>query len=76
MPTTHMQKVKILCDQTKSHYDNVNTTGFRVSFFCLIVFNGRQLSVCLQQELFRYCCKECMGKQPCLFVCYEEQELH
>jgi hypothetical protein len=22
-----------------------------------------------------YCCKECMGKQFYLFVCYEDQEL-
>jgi hypothetical protein len=23
-------------------------------------------------NLFYYCCKECMGRRPCLFVCYGE----
>jgi len=63
------------CDRTKSHYNNVNAMGFRVSFFCLIVVNGRQLFARLQQKLFYYCCKECMGRRLCLFVCYGEQEL-
>jgi hypothetical protein len=36
-----------LCDQTESHSDSVNTTSFRISFYCLIVFNSCQLSTCL-----------------------------
>jgi hypothetical protein len=64
------------CDWTKSHSNSMNTTGFKVSFFRLIVVNSRQLFVCLQWKLFCCYCKECMGRQPCLFVCYGGHELH
>jgi hypothetical protein len=47
--------------------------GFR--FFCLIVVNGRQLFVRLWKKNFYYCCKECMGRRPCLVVWFGEQEL-
>jgi hypothetical protein len=35
------------CDQTEGHSNSVNTMSFRVLFFCLILFNSRQLSTCL-----------------------------
>ncbi len=48
----------------------------RFHFFGLIVVNSRQLFACLWRKLFHCCYKECMGKQPCLFMCYWKQELH
>ncbi len=53
------------CDRTKNHSNSVNTMGFRVSFFCLIVVNSRQLFACLCWKLFHSCYKKCMGRQPC-----------
>jgi hypothetical protein len=38
---------RILCDWIESHSSSINTMGFKVSFFCLIVFNSRQLFACL-----------------------------
>jgi hypothetical protein len=67
---------RTMCDWIESHLNNVNTMGFKVFFFCFIVFNSRQLFACLWWELFHRCCKECMGRQPCLFMCYGEQELY
>jgi len=64
------------CDRTKNHSNSVNTMGFRVSFFCLIVVNSCQLFACLCWKLFHSCYKECVGRQPCLFVCYGKHELH
>jgi len=61
---------KTMCDWTKSHPNGVNTTGLGFRFFCFIIFNSCQLFACLRWELFHCCCKECMGGQPCLFVCY------
>jgi hypothetical protein len=48
----------------------VNTTNFRVSSFCLIIVNGRQLLCACGGNSFYFYYKECMGWQPCLFVCY------
>jgi hypothetical protein len=53
----------------------VNTTSFRVSYFCLIIVNGRQLLHACGGNSFYFYCKECMGWQSCLFVCYGRQEL-
>ncbi len=48
----------------------VNTIDFRVSSFCLIIVDGRQLLRTYNGNSFYFRCKECMGWQPCLFVCY------
>jgi hypothetical protein len=63
------------CDQTTSDLNSVNTTGFRVSFFCFIIFISHQLFACLRREYVHRCRKECMGRQLSLFVCYGKQEL-
>jgi len=42
---------KSFSNQTKSHSNNVNTMGFRVSFFCLIVVNSYQHFCMLAAEI-------------------------
>jgi hypothetical protein len=53
----------------------VNATNFRVLSFCLIIVNGRQLLRICGRYSFYFCCKECMGWQPCLFVYYGRYKL-
>ncbi len=48
----------------------VNAIDFRVSSFCLIIVNGRQLLHVCDRYSFYFCCKECMGWRPCSFMCY------
>ncbi len=48
----------------------VNTIDFRVSSFCLIIVNRCQLLLACDRYSFYFCCNECMGWRPCLFVCY------
>jgi hypothetical protein len=45
-------------------------------FYFLLLSIAVDFFACLRQELFHHYCKECMGRQPCLFVCYGEQDQH
>ncbi len=44
--------------------------------FCFTVFISHHLSAFLRWEYIHHCCKECMGRLLCLFVCYGGQKLH
>jgi hypothetical protein len=48
----------------------VNATNFKVLSFCLIIVNGHQLLRACGKYPFYFYYKECIGWQPCLFMCY------
>ncbi len=47
--------------------------GFR---FCFIVFISCHLFAFFWRKYIHCCCKECMGRLLCLFVCYGRQKLY
>jgi hypothetical protein len=61
---------RIIVTGQKVIINGVNATNFRVSSFCLIIVNGRQLLRACDEYSFYFCFKECMGWRPCLFLCY------
>ncbi len=64
------------CDRTIGYLTSVNTTIFFRVLFCFTVFISCHLFAFLQRDFLHHCCKECMGRLFCLFVCYGGQELH